>query len=95
MKTTAILTGSMLALLLTTPALAEDRGERINDAVQPVWQARQQSHGTAQTSSIQGSPAFLALPRTLSAGYFCALITSLRCAASNKSMSSRSASRTR
>jgi len=31
MKTTAILAGSLLALLVTTPVLAEDRGERINE----------------------------------------------------------------
>jgi hypothetical protein len=30
MKTTAILTGGLLALLITAPLLAEDRGDRIN-----------------------------------------------------------------
>ena len=31
MKTTAILAGSLLALLVTTPVLAEDRGDRVNE----------------------------------------------------------------
>lgn len=31
MKTTAILAGSLLALLATAPLLAEDRGDRINE----------------------------------------------------------------
>ena len=31
MKTTAILAGSLISLLLTTPLLAEDRGDRINE----------------------------------------------------------------
>jgi len=31
MKATAILASSLLALLVTTPLLAEDRGDRVNE----------------------------------------------------------------